>query len=173
MPVEQATIQDIPELVTLVNSAYRGDASKKGWTTEADLLLGELRTDAASLEHIFSNEDDVILKYTTDEGLIAGCVYLQKQGEKLYLGMLSVNPLLQAGGIGKQLLMAAELHAKQTGCHTITMTVISAREELIAWYMRRGYLLTGLNKPFPVDEKFGVPTQELLFEVLEKQIVSK
>lgn len=171
MPVEKATIQDIPALVALVNSAYRGDASKKGWTTEADLLLGELRTDEASLRQLFVNSDDCVLKYTVDDGRIAGCVHLQKQGDKLYLGMLSVNPLLQAGGIGKQLLQAAELHAKKTGCHTITMTVISARKELIAWYMRRGYLLTGLNKPFPVDEKYGVPTQELLFEVLEKEIV--
>lgn len=171
MPVKKAIRQDIPELVKLVNSAYRGDASKKGWTTEADLLLGEIRTDAASLEHIFSNENDAILKYTTDDDLIAGCVYLQKQHHKLYLGMLSVNPELQAGGIGKQLLDAAEEYAKENDCHTITMTVISVRKELIAWYLRHGYQLTGLNKPFPADENFGVPTQELVFEILEKEIV--
>ncbi len=170
MPIQKATKEDIPALVTLVNSAYRGDASRKGWTTEADLLLGEFRTDAASLEHIFSSADNAILKYTTEDGSIAGCVYLQKQGEKLYLGMLSVNPELQAGGIGKQLMQASEEYAKEIGCHTITMTVISVRKELIAWYLRRGYHITGINKPFPTDNKFGIPTQELIFEVLEKEI---
>lgn len=170
MPIQKATREDIPVLVTLVNNAYRGDASKKGWTTEANLLLGEIRTDAASMEHIFSSADNAILKYITEEGLIAGCVYLQKQDHKLYLGMLSVNPELQAGGIGKQLMEAAEEYAKKVGCDIITMTVISVRKELIAWYLRRGYHITGLNKPFPVDDKFGIPTQELIFEVLEKEI---
>ena len=170
MPIEKAIRSDIPALVELVNSAYRGDTSRKGWTTEAHLLEGNLRTDAASVEHLFESNDNCILKFPLDDGIIAGCVYLQKQDKKLYLGMLSVNPELQAGGIGKQLLQAAEEYAKQIGCNKITMTVISVRTELIAWYMRRGYHFTGDNQPFPTDNRYGIPTQELVFEVLEKEI---
>ena len=108
MPVSIATIEDIPALVSLINSAYRGEASKKGWTTEADLLEGELRTDISTLIEIMSRPDAVILKYTTAEKVITGSVFLEKQERGLYLGMLSVSPLQQASGIGKQLMLAAE-----------------------------------------------------------------
>src|SRR6187431_2862367 len=111
--ITPATEKDIPALDKLVNSAYRGEGSKKGWTTEADLLDG-LRTDPISLLKILQDPDSVILKYNGNES-IEGCVYLKKKGDALYLGMLTVSPELQAKGIGKQLLTAAETHAKQTG----------------------------------------------------------
>lgn len=170
MPVSKAAFPDIPAIVKVVNSAYRGEASRKGWTTEADLLKGNLRTDAAAIEQLMADPHSVILKYTTDEGIIAGTVYLQRRNKKCYLGMLSVDPLQQASGIGKLILHAATAHASQSGCTHITMTVISVRHELIAWYEKQGYKKTGIIKPFEVDEKFGVPTQPLFFEVLEKQV---
>ncbi|HQW45358.1 MAG TPA: GNAT family N-acetyltransferase, partial [Chitinophagaceae bacterium] len=108
MPVSKAVIEDVDDLVQLINSAYRGEASKKGWTTEADLLQGELRTDAPMLADIIAKPQAVILKYTNDEGTITGSVFLEKQERGLYLGMLSVSPLQQATGVGKQLMKAAE-----------------------------------------------------------------
>ena len=170
MPVSLARQQDIPALVALINSAYRGEASKKGWTTEADLLLGELRTDRSSLTETLKNKDTVMLKYVSENGDITGCVYLHKQERGLYLGMLTVSPLLQGGGIGKQLLQESEQYAKENNCFSIFMNVISLRHELIAWYQRHGYRQTDERKPFPTDQRFGIPTQALEFIIMEKEV---
>ncbi|MES2331390.1 MAG: GNAT family N-acetyltransferase [Bacteroidota bacterium] len=163
-----ATEKDIPALNMLVNNAYRGEGSKKGWTTEADLLDGT-RTDETGLQELLKDPEAVILKYTVEEKLQA-CVYLKKKHTKLYLGMLTVSPELQAKGIGKQLLTAAENYAKQLGCGSITMTVISIRHELIAWYERHGYYPTGETEPFPVSARFSTPRLPLEFIVMEKEL---
>ncbi len=162
-------LDDIPALVKLVNSAYRGESSKKGWTTEADLLDGS-RTDAASLTSIIQSTTDTILKCCDASDQIIACVYLQEQYKKIYLGMLTVAPELQAGGIGKSLLAAAEQYAIDHHAESILMTVISVRKELIEWYERRGYQRTGETKPFPHDPRFGIPKQELVFVVLDKKL---
>jgi ribosomal protein S18 acetylase RimI-like enzyme len=164
-----ATENDIAALDQLVNSAYRGEGSKKGWTTEAD-LLGGIRTDADGLKKMMAGPGAVIMKYTGDENELQGCVFLQKKGTKLYLGMLTVNPELQAKGIGKKLLHAAEEYGRQQSCEGITMTVISVRHELIAWYERHGYAKTGETEPFPTDPSFGLPKMALEFVVMEKQL---
>ncbi|MEO7923165.1 MAG: GNAT family N-acetyltransferase [Chitinophagaceae bacterium] len=170
MPVSVALKEDIPELVSLINSAYRGEASKKGWTTEADLLDGEWRTDLPTLTDLINNPEAVVLKYTTAGNIIVGSVYLEKQERGLYLGMLTVSPQQQAGGIGKQLMKAAEEYAKEKSCPCILMNVISLRDELIAWYERLGYHKTGETKPFPVDNRFGTPTRPLEFAIMQKAI---
>ena len=170
MSIAKASSSDIPALVILINRAYRGEGSKKGWTTEADLLDGELRTDETTLGALLENPSATMLKYTSPKGHIAGCVFLDKQARGLYLGMLTVSPDEQAGGIGKQLMMAAEKHAKENNCPSIFMNVISIREELIAWYERNGYHKTSETKPFPTDNQFGTPTQPLEFVIMEKDI---
>jgi ribosomal protein S18 acetylase RimI-like enzyme len=167
--IRTAGLSDIPELTRLVNSAYRGDVSRKGWTTEADLLDGELRTDEPSLLQLLKNPEAIVLKFVSDDH-ITGCVYLEKQGNALYLGMLSVSPIAQARGIGKKLLKAAEKYASHHGCDCIVMTVISLRNELIAWYERHGYKWNGATKPFPEDERFGKARRPLQFFVLEKKL---
>jgi predicted N-acetyltransferase YhbS len=164
-----ATTHDAPVLSALVNSAYRGNSSKKGWTTEAGLLDG-IRTDETTLIKIMADPHSVILKCSDEKERLVGCVYLQKRQAKLYLGMLTVAPELQAKGIGKQLLAAAENHAKQTGCNGITMTVISVRKELIDWYVRHGYHPTGETQPFPTNQALGQPRQPLEFMVMEKNL---
>jgi len=170
MPVSPATIQDIPALVTLINSAYRGEASKKGWTTEADLLKGELRTDMPTLTAIIENKEAVILKHVSENGSITGCVYLHIKERGLYLGMLTVSPQLQGAGIGKQLLAAAENYARGNNCDSVFMNVISVRHELIAWYERNGYQQTDEREPFPTDRRFGIPTQPLEFVIMVKEV---
>ncbi len=171
--ISSASVPDVPALVTLINSAYRGDASKKGWTTEAHLLKGELRTNIPTLTALMDNPQATFLKYATADRIITGTVYLEKQERGLYLGMLTVSPLQQAGGIGKQLLAAAEQFAKESNCPCIFMSVISVRNELIAWYERHGYQKTGETKPFPADNIFGTPTQTLEFIIMEKRIHSE
>jgi N-acetylglutamate synthase-like GNAT family acetyltransferase len=153
----------------LVNSAYRGESSKQGWTTEADLLDGT-RIDEAGLAELIKKQGTTVLIYK-EEDAILGCVELRKEGDKLYLGMLSVKPDTQGKGIGKKLLKAAEANARQLKCSKIYMTVISIRKELIDWYLRHGYGLTGEKKPFILpDKRWGIPKQELEFVVLEKSV---
>ena len=164
--ITPATGADIPALNQLVNSAYRGDSSRKGWTTEADLLDG-IRTDDAGLQAMLDKPNASILIYKSDNQLI-GCVYLEKKGADTYLGMLTVSPELQAAGIGRQLLEAAEDQARAQRCRAVTMTVIPQRTELIAWYQRRGYQPTGETQPFPTGPAFGLPKEPLSFIVLEK-----
>jgi ribosomal protein S18 acetylase RimI-like enzyme len=165
----KATLSDAYALNKLVNSAYRGDSSKQGWTTEADLLDGT-RIDEAALLDLIEKPDTTILTYKELDSLL-GCVELRKDGAKLYLGMLSVRPNTQGKGIGKKLLAEAETYAHAQGCEKIYMTVISVRQELIDWYVRHGYQLTGEKKPFTVpDARWGLPKQSLEFVVLEKLI---
>ncbi len=169
-PILQATPLDAKELDRLVNSAYRGEGAKEGWTTEADLLDGT-RIDETALLELIAKPETVILKYV-DDGKIIGCVELRSEKGKLYLGMLSVSPKVQGKGIGKKLLKAAEEHAQSKNISSIFMTVISARNELIDWYIRHGYKLTGERKPFIVpDERWGIPKQKLEFVVLEKNLL--
>ncbi|WP_428328914.1 GNAT family N-acetyltransferase [Mucilaginibacter sp.] len=169
MPITKATLNDVSELNVLVNNAYRGDHSKKGWTTEANLLDG-LRIDEDTLKGYFEDPNIIMLKNTDENGVITGSVYLEVRTPKLYVGMFSVSPYLQNKGIGRDLLLAAEDFARQLNCHTLTMTVISTRAELISWYERRGYKNTGEILPFHVDKKFGVPRQHIELIVMEKNI---
>lgn len=167
--ITPATLTDVPALNILVNSAYRGEEAKQGWSSEADLLDGT-RIDEAALRDLINSPGTTILKYEEDNSLL-GCVELRMEGKKLYLGMLSVKPGIQGKGIGKKLLLAGEEHARKTGCSAITMTVIDGRKELIDWYVRHGYVLTGERKPFIVpDERWGIPKQKLEFVVLEKVV---
>jgi ribosomal protein S18 acetylase RimI-like enzyme len=169
LQISTATVADAADLNQLVNSAYRGEGSKKGWTTEAD-LLGGTRIDEEALRDLIQKEDTTVL-LCKEEELLLGCVELRQDGDKIYLGMLSVKPDTQGKGIGKYLLAEAELHARAKHCSKIYMTVISVRQELIDWYVRHGYRLTGERKPFVVpDTRWGIPKQQLEFVVLEKQL---
>ena len=168
--IAQAVKEDIPFIVDLLNSAYRGERSQKGWTTEAHLISGDVRTDEADVLNVFQQPGSIILKYSNDAGEIVGTVNLQQHERGIYLGMFAVNPNLQGGGIGKQLLKAADEHAKKVGSATIYMSVISVRSELIDWYKRHGYAETGERKPFVQDNLTGTHLQPLEFLILEKQI---
>jgi ribosomal protein S18 acetylase RimI-like enzyme len=167
-----ATAIDIPELLVLVNSAYRGEAAKKGWTHEADLIAGEVRTDETTISKMLTTPGAVFLTCKDESDTLLGCVYLQNNNGRLYLGMFAVNPELQAKGIGKRLLNAATEYAAQEKCHSIYMTVVSLRQELIDWYERHGYRKTGETEPFPNDNRYGTPRKALEFVVLEKEIKS-
>lgn len=167
--ITKATLQDIPALTILINSAYRGETSKKGWTTEANLLEGK-RTNEEELTETILNPKNTILKFTEDNKII-GSVLLVEKEHQLYLGMLTVSPELQNSGIGKKMLAEAENHAKSLGLSSIIMTVISVREELIAWYKRHGYVDTGDREAFPESEiHVTISEKPLEFIYLEKKI---
>lgn len=164
-----ADSNNIPAIMGLLNSAYRGESSKQGWTTEAGLIAGETRTNEAMLQEVMQQAGSVILVYK-QENQIIGCVNLQQHGKRLYLGMFSVSPQLQGGGIGKKLLAAAEEYALHVGCDAIYMSVIAVRTELIDWYKRHGYADTGERKPFQEDGVTGKHLMPLKFMMLEKQL---
>jgi len=165
-----ANTGDIPAITALLNHAYRGETSRQGWTTEADLIAGNVRTDENNVQEVMQQPGSVFLKYTNDEQQIIACVNLQQHGDKIYLGMFSVSPQLQGGGIGKQLLQAAEEHAQHLQCNAVYMSVISVRTELINWYKRHGFTDTGERKPFTEDALTGKHLQALEFMIMEKSV---
>ena len=171
MKVEICTLDDIPDLVKLINSAYRGEDSKQGWTTETDLLDGSKRTDENDLTLQMTKLPNLVFYKCIDENNnYCGCVLLKKEGKRLYLGMLSVSPHHQGAGIGKLLLAEAVNYAKTNDCASIYLTVINLREELIAWYERHGYKKTGELRPFPAHPVFGMPKKPMALMVMEKFI---
>jgi ribosomal protein S18 acetylase RimI-like enzyme len=167
-----ATADDVEAVVALVESAYRGDSSRAGWTTEADLLDGQ-RTDAAAVQAIVDADDRLVL-LGFDGAELRGCCELRRRdGGTAYFGMFAVSPALQGAGIGKVVLDEAERQVRELwGATRMEMTVLTQREELIAWYERRGYTRTGAIEPFPYgDERFGLPRRpDLMFEVLAKDL---
>jgi ribosomal protein S18 acetylase RimI-like enzyme len=165
-----AAVPDIPAIVALVESAYRGDSSRVGWTTEADLLGGH-RTDPEDVRSCIERAQSVVLLAEREAELLACCHVAAEDGAG-YFGMFSVRPTLQGGGIGKEVIAEAERIVREDWrLSAMRMTVIDVRDELIAFYERRGYIRTGIKKPFPYgDPRFGAPRRDdLRFEVLEKR----
>jgi len=174
MHISPAAASDLPAVANLVNSAYRGESSRRGWTTEADYLGGQ-RADAQILQHDLADKPDAMLLTLRDEadGPLLGCVWLEPANDEAwYLGMLTVRPDLQDRKLGRTMLEAAEAKAKALGARRIIMTVVQIRGALIAWYERRGYAATGETRPFPYDDqRFGEPMRDdLAFIVLEKAV---
>jgi ribosomal protein S18 acetylase RimI-like enzyme len=169
--ISKAKEADIPQMVAIINSVYRGEQSKQGWTTEADLIAGEIRTDEADLAQLMALPTTTFLLATHPEAGLVGTVFLSKKDNgKLYLGMLSVHLDWQAAGIGRSMLRAAEELALDLGCTAVFMQVIPMRDELMNWYYRNGYQPTGERKPFDGDPRFGVPRVPLEFVILEKPL---
>ncbi|MDX3641035.1 GNAT family N-acetyltransferase [Streptomyces sp. MB09-02B] len=167
-----ATDADVDVLVALIESAYRGESSRAGWTTEADILEGQ-RTDPEGVLAVIEAPDSRLLTVER-EGTAVACCQLENRGAHAYFGMFTVSPALQGGGLGKVIIAEAERIARETwGVREMHMTVISVRDDLIAWYERRGYRRTGRTTPFPYgDERFGIPLRDdLRFELLVKELL--
>jgi ribosomal protein S18 acetylase RimI-like enzyme len=169
-----ATPDDVPAVVALVESAYRGDASRAGWTTEADLLDGQ-RTDPESVRAIVTSSTGYLLLARDDAGELLACCQLEQRPDGVgYFGMFAVRPGQQGSGLGRIVLAEAERRAREDWqARTMEMTVIGQRRDLIAWYVRRGYAETEQTRPFPHgDPKFGLPRRDdLYFVVLRKPLV--
>jgi len=168
--IVKAESHDAEQIAALVNVAYRGEVSKQGWTTEADLLDG-CRTTAEDVLRLITDEGSMFLLFKAKEELI-GTVHLKKQPGQAYLSMLAVSPLWQGRGIGKQLLAAAELTTQQSwNVSKWVMDVVSCRHELIAFYQRRGYRRTGISQTFPLNpELWSAKVSGLRLELLEKNL---
>lgn len=166
-----ASDADVDTLVDLIQSAYRGDSSRAGWTTEADILQGQ-RTDPEGVLEVIESPGSRLLMVERD-GRAVACCQLERRGDHAYFGMFAVSPALQGAGLGKVVMAEAERRVREDwGAKEMHMTVITVREDLIAWYERRGYRRTGRTSPFPYgDERFGVPLRDdLEFELLVKEL---
>ena len=166
-----ATTADVPLLVELVTSAYRGESSRSGWTTEADLLEGNRIVPEVLLADIARPRSRILLAEC--DGTLLGCAHVAEEDGAGYFGMFAVRPGLQGGGMGRAILAEAERVAGEDwALPLMRMTVIDLRTELIAWYERRGYQRTGQTRPFPAtDPRFGLPLRDdLRFAVLEKEL---
>jgi GNAT superfamily N-acetyltransferase len=165
--------EQVTAIVGLVESAYRGDASRVGWTTEADLLDGQ-RTDADAVRAIIAGPIGGILLAENHRGLLGCCQLNRRAGSETYFGMFAVRPHDQGQGVGRAILTEAERIARHDwGSTHMSMTVIRQRLDLIAWYQRLGYQATGAILPFPYgDERYGIPTRpDLEFVELAKSLV--
>jgi ribosomal protein S18 acetylase RimI-like enzyme len=153
-----AQANDATSIAALVNSAYRGDHAKKGWTTESDLLDGQ-RTDVEAILELIQTPQNSIELALNDWRHVIGCVHLRiETPSTLYFGMLTVEPTAQTAGIGKKLLEHLEHQAQELALKEIRMTVLPQRKELIAFYERRGFTATGQSEPFPThDPRYGIP----------------
>lgn len=167
----KAVLTDVEAIVRLVNLAYRGESSRVGWTTEAD-ILGGLRTSTNEVERLIESEDTIVLLCLNEDELL-GSICLEKQNAISHIGMFVVNPAMQANGIGKRLLTEAESLAQHMwGIEQFQMHVITIRHELIAFYERRGYMRTGILSEFPVNPEVWQPKLAgLQLETLEKFIL--
>ena len=169
-----ATYADVDEVVTFVNSAYRGKSSEAGWASEAKVIGGQ-RIDSAVLAETLGNGKTTVLLMRDDDGArLAGCVSVAPTDDPAvwYLSMLAIDPQRQADGLGRTLLFYAEDYVKARGAQRVRITVIWLRHSLIEWYERRGYRRTGETEPFPYgNDRFGLPTRDdLYFEIFEKTL---
>ncbi|MBO9623207.1 MAG: GNAT family N-acetyltransferase [Sphingomonas sp.] len=150
LTIRVATHEDLPALHPVIERAYRGESARAGWTHEADLVGGN-RTDIPTLAGIVDDPGQRLL-VALQGGTIIGCVQVSDKGDGLaYLGLLCIDPTLQAGGHGKQLVAAAEACAREDfAARRMEMTVIDVRRRLIAFYERRGYVVSGEKRDFPI-----------------------
>lgn len=171
--IRKALPEDAPTVLALVRSAYRGESSRAGWTTEAD-LVDDQRIDVDGLLVKINEPFGAVLVAHDAAGDLIACCEVLKQDETVgYFGLFAVNPLRQAGGVGRIVLAKAEEYSKQTwGLSEMQMTVIWTRQELIEWYVRRGYRVTEERKPFPYGSLVGGKAlrDDLYFSVLVKAL---
>ena len=170
----EAVEKDFAEVVELANVAYRQTGEGASWNTESGIIEGSRLDESVLREDLAKAAGAALLLYRDEaDGMLLGTVWVEPKDEGVwYLGLLTVRPAMQSAGVGRGLMEGAEAYAKQRGGVRIRMTVLSVRDELLAWYGRRGYVATGETAPFPYgDERFGKPARDdLFFVVVEKGI---
>ena len=169
MPVDAVALTD------LINSSYRAQGKDAGWTHEVS-LLGGARTDTTALLSLFAKREATILLFRRkSDAKLVGCISIELlEPADCYLPLLAIDPEQQASGYGRRLLTEAEAFACMHGARTARMTVIRQRENLIAWYERRGYRRTGEILPFPYeDPSVGTPLRDDLQLVVLQKVLSE
>ncbi|KAJ4159221.1 uncharacterized protein LMH87_008129 [Akanthomyces muscarius] len=174
LSIRKVTLETLPAIHALVESSFRGRHAEKGWCSEAEFFTGARITPAGMLEKFHSPSTTFLAGYDPGSGaLVTCCEIVQKNADVCYFGLFAVDPERQGGGIGSRVLREAERYARaELGCARMEMQVIDRRDTLIAYYVRRGYVLTKETRPFPY-ELFGEGTilrDDLRFAVLVKEL---
>lgn len=167
-----ATGAEVGSIVALVESAYRGEESRKGWTTEADLVDGR-RTDAELVAALLADTSSTVVLARRRDELVGCCALSRRPMQRVRLSMLAVAPDRQRAGVGRALVEEAARRAGEDfGARAVELAVLAPRQDLLAWYRRRGFRHTGRSEPFPYgDDRFGLPRRDDLdFVVLEQPL---
>lgn len=162
---------DVESLVRLIRSAYRGESSRQGWTSEADLVGGD-RISAEQVLAMIEGPDSIMLVFDEGDSIIA-CCHVEDRGSNLaYFGTFAVAPTEQGVGLGRRVLAEAERSAVlRFGSAVLELAVLAQQEKLIAWYERLGFSRSGETRPFPADPEFARPLRnDLYFVVLSKNL---
>ncbi|MEI7916647.1 MAG: GNAT family N-acetyltransferase [Methylophilaceae bacterium] len=166
----KAELSDAISIAELVNSAYRGEISRAGWTTEADLLDG-LRITTPEVATLIKREDAFVLVGVLRDQIIASiaCEHLENTAK---FGLIAVKPTLQNKGYGREMIKAAEaITAREWRVAGFYMSVITLRTELIEFYERLGFERSGQFEDFPENPALWQPkVQTLALEYLVKLI---
>jgi len=174
MLLQHASEADFPEIIDLVNVAFRGTGPGASWNIETGILEGQRINDSLLREDLATHPGSHLLIHRDPEdNSLLGTVLLAPESDgSWYLGTLAVRPALQNRQLGRTFLAACEDFARSRGAIRIRMTVLFVRDTLIAWYQRRGYTVTRETRPFPYgDNRFGKPLRDdLYFIVLQKDI---
>ncbi|PJO38441.1 GNAT family N-acetyltransferase [Delftia acidovorans] len=153
--IQLADISQSVEITALVNTAYRPNAKSRGWTHESDLVTGD-RTSPEQVRQQITPSSPVLIAIRNNE--IVACVQVTHDSSDCWIGMLATHPSEQNSGMGKKMLLAAEAYAvKHFAPKRLMMSVLSSRSELLSFYQRRGYKLTGQTCSYPLDAGVGTP----------------
>jgi ribosomal protein S18 acetylase RimI-like enzyme len=171
--IRPANVDDVDALMAMINAAYRPSSENAGWTHESKLVAGP-RINRLQLLSAITEAAGVLLVKVSNNSIVA-CVQIQQQGVDAYIGMLTVSPSEQKIGLGKAMLDYAETYAiAEFSAERLIMVVLSARHELMEFYLRRGYARTGEVRAYPVDSGVGIPkTAGLMIETLAKYATTK
>jgi ribosomal protein S18 acetylase RimI-like enzyme len=171
---------DVPPLVALIERAYRGPETAGSWVSESHLLKGP-RTSNTEISELIAQPDSRFL-IAERHGRILGCCLIQRLGTtecssgdigkgSAYFGMFAIDPTDHSTGLGKQILAEAERRVRDLWrSSSMVMTVINLREQLIEYYKRRGYTLTGATMPFPFSETSGEVTRDFHLVEMKKDL---
>jgi len=171
--LRRAEDRDVPAVAALMNLAFRGVGAAAGWNSEAAYIDGDRTNPEMLRQELRDHPHGAFLVAEDGVGRITGSVMLEPLYRNVWqLGSLAVDPAIQNSGTGRSLLAAAEQWAQSAGAATIRMKVVNVRDTLIAWYVRRGYVVSVVTEPFPYgDDRFGTPRRpDLSFVVLEKRL---
>jgi GNAT superfamily N-acetyltransferase len=165
--IERAGDADAEEIAALVNRAYRPGEDGRGWTSERG-LVGGMRTSPEQVRALAGARSAILVMRCA--AAICACVHVEAHGELAHIGMLATEPGAQAQGIGKLMLAAAEAFAaSEFDAAAFRMSVLSGRDALLAFYLRRGYRASGTTTEFPLDAGVGRPVADglTLIELLK------
>jgi len=142
--VRIATPADAAKITSVINSAFH--------IAEGFFLDGN-RITQTEVEELLTKGAFLLAEA---DGKLDGCVYVELRGKRSYLGLLSVDPERQQGGLGSFLMNEAENYCRERGSRFMDILIVNLREELPQFYRKRGYVDNGTT-PFPTDAQTKLP----------------